>query len=208
QRRAPRDDCAIAAARRSDPGGCGIGRRPSSRPGYGSRRMNRQDALASVLESDVSRETMERLELYAVRLTEWNRRINLVAPADMPRLWQRHILDCAQLHRLAPANVTWLDFGSGAGLPGLVVAILRRAESGHMHLVESNKKKADFLASMVAEMQLQVSVHGRRVEDLHNTIRPVGNVSAHAVASQSHRVALAEPRRAAGAPASTPRSRE
>lgn len=161
--------------------------------------MNSRSALVQLLGADVSRETWQALELYASRLAEWNRRINLVAPGDMERLWQRHILDCAQLHRLAAPDATWLDFGSGAGLPGLVIAILRREEGGHMHMIESNHKKAAFLASMVAELRLHASVHARRVEDLHARLTGIDIVSARAVASLPRLLLLARPWLEAGA---------
>lgn len=170
--------------------------------------MNRRE-LVEQAAGEVSRETWQRLEIYAARLTEWNRRINLVSPHDMERLWQRHIADCAQLHRIAPKRQSWLDFGSGAGLPGLVVAILRHDEDGgHMHLVESNNKKSAFLASMVAELQLRVTVHACRVEALHNTLSGIEIVSARAVAPLPLLLRLAQPWLLAGAHALFPKGRE
>jgi 16S rRNA (guanine527-N7)-methyltransferase len=74
---------------------------------------------------DVSRETLARLERYAATLLKWNPRINLVAPATLDTLWTRHILDSAQIFKLADDGVNhWADLGSGGGFPGLVVAIL------------------------------------------------------------------------------------
>jgi 16S rRNA (guanine527-N7)-methyltransferase len=74
---------------------------------------------------DVSRETIERLEVYAALLRQWQKAINLVAPSTLDAIWHRHFADSAQVVRLAPAAArSWVDLGSGAGFPGLVVAIL------------------------------------------------------------------------------------
>ena len=72
----------------------------------------------------VSRETIERLETYEVLLRQWQKTINLVASSTLPDIWHRHFADSAQLLPLAPGALTWVDLGSGAGFPGLVVAIL------------------------------------------------------------------------------------
>lgn len=113
----------------------------------------------------VSRETLDRLRLFADRLTRWNTRINLVAPSTIADLWQRHIADSAQLVPLAPLEATrWLDLGSGAGLPGLVVAALR--PDLHMTLVESDQRKAAFLRTVSREMGLAPQVLAARIEAL------------------------------------------
>jgi 16S rRNA (guanine527-N7)-methyltransferase len=79
---------------------------------------------------DVSRETLERLVNYAELLEKWNRRINLVGRSTLPDLWHRHIADSAQLWDLAPPDARlWLDLGSGAGLPGLVIAAITAEKS-------------------------------------------------------------------------------
>ncbi|HJU29897.1 MAG TPA: 16S rRNA (guanine(527)-N(7))-methyltransferase RsmG [Hyphomicrobiaceae bacterium] len=73
---------------------------------------------------DVSRETLGRLETYAALLAQWQKAVNLVAPATLGEVWGRHFADSAQLAGLAPGARTWVDLGSGAGFPGLVVAML------------------------------------------------------------------------------------
>jgi 16S rRNA (guanine527-N7)-methyltransferase len=74
---------------------------------------------------DVSRETIERLETYAALLRQWQKAVNLVAPSTLDAVWHRHFADSAQIVRLAPAGArSWVDLGSGAGFPGLVVTIL------------------------------------------------------------------------------------
>jgi 16S rRNA (guanine527-N7)-methyltransferase len=98
-----------------------------------------------------------RLTAYAELIARWSPRINLVAPRDLPRLWDRHIADAMQLVPLIPAGTRSLaDLGSGAGLPGLVLAIL----SGHpAHLVERDRRKAAFLREAVRATAAPATVH-------------------------------------------------
>src|SRR5262245_14847181 len=79
-----------------------------------------------------SRETLERLAIYEKLLRQWQNTINLVAPSTLDSIWHRHFADSAQLLALAPTAATWVDLGSGAGFPGLVVAVLlaERANAG------------------------------------------------------------------------------
>src|SRR5688572_10841677 len=91
----------------------------------------------------VSRETVERLAVYLEVLRRWQRTINLVGAATLADPWRRHILDCAQLWRWWPVGAHRLvDLGSGAGLPGLILAVMGAPET---HLVESDGRKAAFL---------------------------------------------------------------
>jgi 16S rRNA (guanine527-N7)-methyltransferase len=126
-------------------------------------RIDGPEAFAAAF--DVSRETLARLETFADLLTRWTRRINLVSPGSLPELWHRHIADSAQLPGLAPPEAaTWLDLGSGGGLPGLVVAALRPGTA--VTLVESDRRKAAFLRNAAFEMGVSVTVLARRIEDL------------------------------------------
>jgi 16S rRNA (guanine527-N7)-methyltransferase len=110
---------------------------------------------------DVSRETQERLAAYVALLTKWNARINLVGPATMPDVWRRHILDSAQVHpRIADAG-TLVDLGSGAGLPGLILAILGGPQ---VHLIESDARKCAFLHEAARVTGTAVTIHNRRIE--------------------------------------------
>lgn len=118
---------------------------------------------------DVSRETSERLEQYAALLKRWNPRINLVSSASLAQLWSRHFLDSAQIFALAPAGARrWADLGSGGGFPGLVVAILAAdaAPDLRVTLVDSDGRKAAFLATVARELGLQVDVRSERIESL------------------------------------------
>ncbi len=135
--------------------------------------------------ANVSRETMERLERYAALLEKWNRAINLVARGSLADLWRRHMLDSAQLWPLLPPSQgrprRILDLGSGAGFPGLVLAILGTAEADtEVHLVEADKKKAAFLREAARIAEAPVTLHVQRIESLAPF--PVDAVTARACA--------------------------
>jgi 16S rRNA (guanine527-N7)-methyltransferase len=123
------------------------------------------DCLPENLRDDVPRETLEQLDRFAALLIEENERQNLIASASVPELWNRHIVDGAQLYGLAGSEGSWCDIGSGPGLPGLVIAILGGRP---MTLNEPRKLRADFLRRAVADLGLaQVSVTDCKVERLH-----------------------------------------
>ena len=112
----------------------------------------------------VSRETYAGLERYVDLLREENERQNLISAASADAIWQRHIADSAQLVRFAPdARASWVDIGSGAGLPGIVIALLT---SGSVTLVEPRRLRADFLARTVDALGLapRVSVACAKIE--------------------------------------------
>ena len=144
----------------------------------------------------VPRETIHRLVRYADLLAQWQKSKNLVAPSTLPVLWSRHFADSAQLSGLAPEARLWLDLGSGAGFPGLVIAILQAWRPDfRMHLVESNRKKCAFLAEVVRATSAPVDIHAMRIEDLAesgDTLRP-DVVSARALAPLPRLFELAVP---------------
>jgi len=109
----------------------------------------------------VSRETSERLEAYVALLEKWNPRINLVGPATLPDVWRRHILDSAQLHPLVAGAATLVDIGSGAGLPGLILALLGGPE---VHLIEADARKCAFLYEAARVTGTKLSIHAQRIE--------------------------------------------
>src|SRR5580700_11720150 len=105
-----------------------------------------QDRRSALALTPVSRETVARLDRFVAELLTWQAKINLIAPSTVPKLWTRHIADSLQLLALAPHAKTWVDFGSGAGFPGLVLACaLADTPGATIHLVESSTKKAAFL---------------------------------------------------------------
>ncbi|ODT31613.1 MAG: 16S rRNA (guanine(527)-N(7))-methyltransferase [Kaistia sp. SCN 65-12] len=148
----------------------------------------------------VSRETFETLRAFEQAFLKWNARINLSAPSTLGDSWERHILDSAQLLRLAPQAVRWVDLGSGGGFPGLVIALLLRGKDGvEIHLIESNRKKASFLQTVSGRFDLPARVHAKRIEDCHSLVREPQVVTARAVAPLPVLLALAGPWLAAGA---------
>lgn len=111
---------------------------------------------------DVSRESATRLEAYADLLASWQARINLIGPSTRDDIWTRHIADALQLLPLLPQNTTVLaDLGSGAGIPGLILAIARPLEA---HLFESNLKKGAFLREAARRTGARAQVHNLRIE--------------------------------------------
>ena len=120
------------------------------------------DRLAGVSGRDVSRETFEKLEAYAGLLREENQRQNLVSASTLDSLWERHILDSAQLVRFEPhSRATWVDIGSGAGLPGIVIACL---VEGPVTLIEPRRLRADFLHRACESLLLNASVFVGKAE--------------------------------------------
>lgn len=139
--------------------------------------------MAGNLPLDVSRETLAKLEIYVEMLRKWNVAINLVAKSTLEDLWQRHIVDSAQLaEHFGDVTGTWLDLGSGGGLPGLVLAIIAQGQGRelHFHLVESDLRKATFLRQVAQRLDLPVTVSAVRIEALEPQNAAV--VSARALA--------------------------
>lgn len=123
----------------------------------------------SPLLDGVSRETKERLRAYEDLVRKWSPTINLVSRATLPEFRDRHILDSAQIHELAPPGTAhWADLGSGGGLPGIVLAILNaeRSPATHHSLVESDQRKAAFLRTCLRALDLTGTVENARAEDL------------------------------------------
>lgn len=123
---------------------------------------------------------MDRITFLIDRLIEENARQNLVAAATLPVVWQRHIADSAQLLDYVPRGTApWLDLGSGAGFPGLVIAILR--PNDEVVLIESRTKRIDWLGRMVEELALaNCRVEGRRLEQVQS--QPAAAITARAFA--------------------------
>lgn len=147
----------------------------------------------------VSRETFERLRRFETVFCKWARRINLVAPSTLDRLWRRHILDSAQLLSIAPQALRWADLGSGGGFPGAVIAILAhdRADVA-VKLVESNRKKAAFLQNALSDLAPRADIVARRIEDVVESSVSPDIVTARALAPLPRLLTLTEPWLAAG----------
>jgi 16S rRNA (guanine527-N7)-methyltransferase len=124
---------------------------------------DRERALAL---TPVSRETAERLDVFVDCLLRWQQTRNLIAASTIPEIWTRHVADSLQLLPLASDANVWIDLGSGAGFPGLVIACALAGRPGAaVHLVESTGKKTAFLQEAVRVTQVPASVHRIRIED-------------------------------------------
>ena len=120
------------------------------------------DALERVAGRSVSRETFDGLRLYADLLAKESRRQNLISASTIDRIWERHILDSAQLVRFEPhSGASWVDVGSGAGLPGVVIACI---VDGPVTLIEPRKLRANFLQNAIDELGLGAAVECCKAE--------------------------------------------
>lgn len=112
----------------------------------------------------LSADTVARLDVLVAELTRWQKIKNLVGPATLEHVWSRHIADSLQLHALAPEAKSWLDLGSGAGFPGLVLAILGIEHGFHVTLVEANTRKCAFLRHVTRLTGAAATIHAERLE--------------------------------------------
>jgi 16S rRNA (guanine527-N7)-methyltransferase len=139
------------------------------------------DRLEQVAQRPVSRETFEKLRAYVGLLREENARQNLVSAATLDAVWDRHILDSAQLVRFEPhSGASWMDIGSGAGLPGIVIACLVQ---GPTVLVEPRRLRADFLHKVAESLSLDATVHCAKAERVKGTFDVI---TGRAVAPLAH----------------------
>jgi len=140
--------------------------------------------------SGVSRETLARLKAYVGMLGEWNARQNLVSAASLSDVWRRHVWDSAQLADfIPPESKSLVDLGSGAGFPGLVLAVLRPGLK--VTLTEATAKKCRFLEAAAARMEIPVSVKNERIEGSNSTAFDV--VTARACAPLVKLLGYAQP---------------
>jgi len=154
-----------------------------------------EDRARALELTPVSREIAARLDRFVALLLDRQQRLNLIAPSTIPNVWTRHVADSLQLLELAPQARTWIDLGSGAGFPGLVIACaLADAPGAEVHLVESTGKKSDFLREAARHIGVPATVHGVRIEDFAKnlTLRP-DIVTARALAPLDEILALAHP---------------
>ena len=131
--------------------------------------MKKTDIIESL---NVSRETINSLSEYEALLCKWNRKINLVSPNTLADLWVRHFLDCGQIiNHVDASGKKWVDVGTGAGFPGLVVAVLLRDRKidCDIILVEKNTKKVFFLNEVIRKLNLNVKVVNNNID----TIEPL-----------------------------------
>jgi len=168
--------------------------------------MNASDREGVIERLDVSRETIERLDIYAGLLTRWNPKINLVAKSTLDTLWTRHFLDTAQILGLGQGD-TWADLGSGGGFPGVVIALLAAEKQPGlgMTLVEADQRKATFLRTVLRETGVSARVVCDRIE----RVPPLGvqTLTARALAPLDQLLEYAERHLAPGGRALFPKGR-
>jgi len=137
------------------------------------------------------------IEAYRRILARANTAMNLVGDSTLGDFWRRHFIDSAQLAWFAPQTRVWADLGSGAGLPGIILAILMKGRpGGHVHLIESVAKRARFLSDVATAFDLPVTLHHARAESLRLSVEMV---TARACAPLIRLLGFAEPYMARGA---------
>lgn len=160
-------------------------------------------------EASVSRETDAMLDLYVEQLRRWQSVKNLVGPATMADVWTRHVADALQLLALAPSATRWLDLGSGAGIPGLILAIAGRDRDGfRVDLVESNARKCAFLLETSRLTGAPTKVHNARIEDVVTHHAGTDVVCARALAPLRQLLAWTEPLLTTGTTGLFPKGRD
>jgi len=152
---------------------------------------DRAQAVALV---PLSPEAEARLKIYVDLLARWRTVTNLISEASYAEIWTRHIADSAQLLPLAPEATRWVDLGSGAGFPGMVIAILLADVAGaRVHCIDSDRRKCAFLREVARATEAPAEIHAGRVEAIApESLLPVDAVVARAFAPLPRLVELAK----------------
>lgn len=155
--------------------------------------MNSTDRERALLLAPKLLEIENELAAYEKLLRKWQGRINLVSSSTLDSIWTRHFADSLQLADFGPEDRVWADLGSGAGFPGMVVALHQtKCSAGEMHLIESDTRKAAFLREVSRETGARVTIHNCRCEDLLPTIAPEV-VTSRAMTNLADLIALCQP---------------
>lgn len=164
----------------------------------------------AAVRAHVSRETGDRLALLAAELRRWQPIQNLVSPSTVENVWSRHIADSLQLADLAPDACTWVDLGSGAGFPGVVIAVATAERPrSHVHLIESNGRKCAFLRHAARATAAPVTVHHARIEAVAPGLAGTADVvTARALAPLSKLLAWSQELLKSGALGLFPKGRD
>ena len=167
---------------------------------------DRAKALALV---PVPPETEARLAVYVDLLARWRKVTNLISEASFAEVWTRHIADSAQLLALAPHAQRWVDMGSGAGFPGMVIAIqLADVAGARVHCLESDRRKCAFLREVARATGAPAEIHAIRIESIDpESLAPVDAVTARALAPLPRLLEFAKVWIAQGAVGVFPRGR-
>jgi 16S rRNA methyltransferase gidB len=143
---------------------------------------------------NVSRETKEKIEAYKTLVLEWNCKFNLISKSSVEHIWERHILDSVQLYKyIRPTDKILLDLGSGAGFPGMVLAIMAKQLNPELsiNLVESIGKKTLFLNAVKDELKLNVNILHDRIENIK--MKNVDIITSRALAALSKLLDYSKP---------------
>ncbi len=159
--------------------------------------MTDRTSVINLIERDynVSRETISKLEIYADCLIEWQSKFNLIGKSTINSLWHRHILDSIQLVSTIPEDFqSLMDIGTGAGLPGFILAIYYNQLGKDIYLVDSNKKKCTFLDYVATRCNVDVKIYAERLQDLavQDSFK-VDVITARAFASIDNIMSLSRP---------------
>lgn len=159
--------------------------------------MTDRTSAINLIERDynVSRETISKLEIYADCLIEWQSKFNLIGKSTINSLWHRHILDSIQLVSTIPEDFqSLMDIGTGAGLPGFILAIYYNQLGKDIYLVDSNKKKCTFLDYVATRCNVDVKIYAERLQDLavQDSFK-VDVITARAFASIDNIMSLSRP---------------
>ena len=167
---------------------------------------DRARALALV---PLAPETEARIAVYVDLLARWRTVTNLISEASFTEVWTRHIADSAQLLALAPHARRWVDMGSGAGFPGMVIAIqLADVPGARVHCIESDRRKCAFLSEVARAVGAPAEIHPARIESIDpQALAPVDAVAARALAPLPRLIEFAKVWIAHGAVALFPRGR-
>ena len=159
--------------------------------------MTDRTSAINLIERDynVSRETISKLEIYADCLIEWQSKFNLIGKSTINSLWHRHILDSIQLVSTIPEDFqSLMDIGTGAGLPGFILAIYYNQLGKDIYLVDSNKKKCMFLDYVATRCNVDVKIYAERLQDLAvKDSFKVDVITARAFASIDNIMSLSRP---------------
>lgn len=150
-----------------------------------------------------------RLDIYVDLLARWRKATNLMSESGFSRVWARHVADSAQLLAYAPLARRWIDLGSGAGFPGMVIAI-QLAEIGgvEVHCIESDQRKCAFLRAVARATAAPAHIHATRIETLDpTTLGPVDAVTSRALTPLPRLLGLSRPWLTRGAIGIFPRGR-
>ena len=157
----------------------------------------------------LSEQSVTRLRAYVELLDRWRKITNLISDRSFDEVWSRHIEDSLLLSKACPSARRWLDIGSGAGFPSIVLGVMLADHQGaRIHCVESDGRKCAFLRTVATELRIPVKVHHARAESITaKDTGPIDALTARAFSTIDHILALGEDYLSQGAVAVLPRGK-